>query len=77
MSVAALLSDKEVAHEFGLSVHTLRSARSNKPNLQMPPHIKQGGRIRYERDAVIAFLESKGLSALGPRSSRADQPEKR
>lgn len=74
MLTADLLCDKQVAAEFGLSLHTLRSARSNKSHLRTPPFVKQGGRIYYSREAVIQFCNEQSVSPFGPHTK---YPEKR
>jgi hypothetical protein len=54
-----LLTDKEVAFFTGLSLWSLRSARSNKPNLRMPPHVRVGGRVRYDLDDLFDYVIAK------------------
>ena len=51
---------------LGLSVHSLRSARSNKPALDAPPFVRVGGRVFYDREEVLAWARSRGIELAGP-----------
>ena len=53
------LTEAEVAFFTGLSIHSLRSARSNKPNLRMPPFVRVGCRVRYDLDALLDYFFAK------------------
>jgi hypothetical protein len=64
----ALLVDKEVAHDFGVSLHTLRAARTARRDgrLAAPTFIRlPNGRIRYRAEDVLAFLRARGLLREG------------
>ena len=52
-----LLTPEEVANALGLSHRTLAAWRSNRRNLL--PYVKVGNRIRYRRQDVAAWLESR------------------
>lgn len=54
-----LLTDKEVAFYTGLSFHSLQSSRSNKSNLQMPPYVRIGRKVRYDVDDLIDWICSR------------------
>jgi hypothetical protein len=56
-----LLADKEVAHYLGLSVSTLRHARTDRPELAAPPFVKIGGRIYYQREVALAWARERGI----------------
>jgi hypothetical protein len=71
-----LLTDKEVAFFVGLSLHSLRSVRSNKPNLRMPPHIRDGGRVYYDLDDLLDWLLAKAVAPKRPGSSRVESATK-
>jgi DNA-binding transcriptional MerR regulator len=64
--VRALLTDKEVAHHFGVSIHTLRAGRY-RSNFNVPPHIRNGGRVLYWREEVLAWAKANGIEPAGPR----------
>ena len=61
-----LLTPREVAYYFGLSMHTLMHAR-RRPNLSMPPRVMVEGRPYYDLDDLLdwlcARLEAKAKSA--------------
>lgn len=60
-----LLTEYEVAYFTGISVHTLRSARSNKPNLRVPPAVWIEGFVFYDLDAVLDWVCSEAAKASG------------
>jgi len=64
--VKPLLRDKEVAHlaaQYGVrcSLSTLRHARADRPELNVPRYERIGGRIVYRLDDVLAFLRARGV----------------
>lgn len=64
------LCDKEVASLTGLSIHTLRAART-RPNIKNVPALAyQGGRVVYCRDVVVEWAGQHGIQPSGPRQSR-------
>ena len=60
------LSDKEVAHLLGVSIHTLRAGRY-RSNINVPPHVREGGRVIYWRTEVLAWAKANGIEPSGPR----------
>ena len=65
-----LLRDKEVAHLLGVSLHTLRHGRY-RSNLNVPPHVRQGGRVLYWRDEVLAWARANGIEPGAGRQQRS------
>ena len=53
-----LLSSAEVAEMLGIKNKTLEQYRHHKRNELMPPYIKIGRTIRYEKAAVVAWLKN-------------------
>lgn len=55
-AVRATLDAREAAKYLGISVHTLDTWRSTKRHVI--PYLKVGGRIRYRKSDLDAWLES-------------------
>ena len=68
--VRQLLTDKEVAFLYPISVSTLRHARSDRPDIDAPPFIREGRRCLYPLPELRAWAERLGLQALGPSGER-------
>lgn len=64
--MTTLLTEAEVARLLGLSPRTLR--RWRHANRSGPPFVYIGGRVRYRRDELEAWLESQ------PRYRRTREP---
>lgn len=57
-----LLSEKQVAEIFGVSLASLRSARCRGQidrRLEVPPFIRVGRKIAYHPDDVAAYIEER------------------
>jgi len=54
---AEYVSESQAAAMLQLAVGTLRNLRTVKSNGKPIPHIKQGGKIFYKRDDVIAYKD--------------------
>ncbi|MDU2065508.1 MAG: hypothetical protein E6713_11835 [Sporomusaceae bacterium] len=48
-----ILSERELAHELGLSYWTIRLLRIN----QHLPHFRTAGRIFYRMESVLAWMD--------------------
>jgi hypothetical protein len=67
--MGTLLCDKQVVALCpGLSIHTLRAART-RPNLNAPPCVRVGGRVRYPIESVVAWARANGIALSGPRKT--------
>lgn len=54
---AEYVSESQAAAMLQLAVGTLRNLRTVKSNGRPIPHIKQGGKVFYKRDDVIAYKD--------------------
>ncbi len=61
---ADLLTPEQVATALGLSHRTLAAWRSSGRNPL--PYLKIGGRVRYRRSDVTAWLESQARTSTAP-----------
>lgn len=59
-----LLSTEQVADWFGVSVVWLENNRTKGEDVA-PPHIRIGRRVRYRREAVIAWLKAREQTWTG------------
>jgi predicted DNA-binding transcriptional regulator AlpA len=58
--VDSLMTPREVAELFGMSVQTLSNWRATK-RFDLP-YIKVGRRVMYQRSDVLAFINSRRVS---------------
>lgn len=63
-----LLTPEQAAQVLGLSVKTLATWRST--GRQALPFIRCGGRVRYRRSDVAAWLESRARTSTSPSTKR-------
>lgn len=63
MAGADLLSPEQAAARLGLSLHTLKEWRKSKPRSSEtgPRFYRVGRQIRYRRDDLEAWLESRAV----------------
>ncbi len=67
------LTEKEVSYILGVSVHTLRAGRY-RTNINVPPHVRDGGRVLYWRVEIVAWAKANGIALAGPRQHRQIAP---
>jgi len=69
-----LLNEFEVAAWLGLSVLTLRRTRTVNPD-RHPPFKKIGASVRYDRDEVRKWIDSKTVNRLDVPKDKIESPQ--
>ena len=57
----ALLNEKSVAHRWQISASTLQHARTDRPTLKAPPHVRVGGRVFYDAESTARWMSEAGI----------------